>query len=455
MVKFYEHQKDMVRHSLKHPHACYLADMGTGKTLPSVASFWYRKNKQGAKRCLVVCPVSVMENWVNEIKKYGHGLTASVVYGKRQKRLEALREKADFYIVNYDYLDRLKERLAEMKFDMFIADEITYVKHHSTLRSKALRFITKDIPYRLGLTGYPITQTPMDAFGEFLVIHPNLFGTNYWAFRNKYFKNVGRHFPNWVPIKSKLDDLAQKIGSLSIFVRKEDCLDLPEIVRETRRLQMTPQMAKDYKEMKDNLILSIKESGTFASAQVVLTKIMRLAQICSGFVKDEEGHIRDLGYNPKFAELKELLEGELEGRKVIVWCRFIYSIKLLARKFNHLRPATLYGATKDRQAELDKFQTDPRCKLFIGQVGTAFGYNLTASSDMIHYEQDFSIEKRKQAEGRNNRIGQTADKLTITNLVVAGSIDEYILKSLERKEDIANYVFDILGISMEESGVKK
>lgn len=450
MIKLYEHQKDMLKHSLKNPHCCFLADMGTGKTYPSIASFWYRRKKNLADKCLVVCPVSVMQNWHNEIKKFGRGLTAVVVHGSKKKRLEALKRDVDFYIINYDYLDKIKDILYDMDIDMLIVDELTYVKHHSTLRSRALRHVSKNIPYRIGLTGYPITQSPMDAFGEFLVIHPGLFGTNYYAFRNKYFRNIGTHFPNWVPITRRLQGLAEKIGSLSIYVKKEECLDLPETVFEKRLLSMSSKMKKDYESMKEHLILELKESSTVATAQVILTKLMRLSQIVSGFIKDETGTVRELGYNPKYDEIKELLDGELSGKKVIVWCRFKHSIKMLARKFKKLRPAVLYGETKDRQGEIDKFQNDDKCRLFIGQVGTAFGYNLTASDTMIYYEHDFSIEKRKQSSQRNNRIGQTADKLTIIDLVVEDSIDEYIHKSLQKKEDVANYVFDILEVSAGE-----
>lgn len=453
MSKFYSHQIDMLKFSLSHPHCCYLADMGTGKTRPAIAAYYMRMRKEGIGKCLVVCPTTVLHNWQREINLLDVGLESVVIYGSKKKRLSILAEEANLYIINYDYLNTLKEQLRNMKFDMVIVDEITYVKNHTAQRSKALRYITKNVPLRIGLTGYPITNSPMDAFGEFLIIHPDQFGTNFWVFRNHYFTNVGRYFPMWIPIKSRLDKLSAKIGEHSIYVKKEDCLDLPDVVFETREIEMPAKMTSDYHDMKEHLVLELTKTGTMASARIVLTKIVRLCQITSGFINDETGKTVELGYNPKVEELKTLLTGELRGRKVIIWCRFIKTIEYLKEELKGYRPAVLYGKTKDRQRQIDKFNQDENCRVFIGQISIAFGFNLTISDTMIYVEHDFSIEKRQQSLGRNNRIGQMAAKLTVIDLVMKNSIDGYVLKSLEKKEDMANYIFDILGMLQEKQGV--
>lgn len=474
MSKFYTHQKDMLRYSLSHPHCCYLADVGTGKTRPSIATFYLRKEKgtgltrfdkrteRDIEKCLVVCPSNIIENWTREIDKMELGLTFSMIVGPKKKRLAALDVEADFYIVNYDYLSRITAELIGMGFDMVIVDEITYVKHHGTNRSRALRLITKDIPYRIGLTGSPITNSPMDAFAEFWVIHDRLFGTNFWQFRNRYFQNKGYYYPDWQPRKDQMDELADKIGDYSIRVKKEDCLDLPPVVFETREIEMPAKMKQDYREMKEQLVLEIGEEGVVATAKVVLTKIIRLAQITSGFIVDEEKVLHELDYNPKLAELIQMLEGELmvdriagkpTCKKVIIFARFIHTIENLEAELINYNPSTLYGATSNKQGAIDKFQDDPTCRILITQLATAFGYNATAADTMIYFEHDFSVEHRIQSLGRNNRIGQTADKLTVIDLVVKDSIDGYTLASLEAKEDIANYIYNILDMKQAANGV--
>lgn len=474
MSKFYTHQKDMLRYSLSQPHCCYLADVGTGKTRPAIATFYLRKEKgtgltrfdkrikRKLNKCLVVCPSNIIENWSREINLMDLGLTFSMVIGTKKKRLAALEEEADFYIINYDYLSRITVELIGMGFDMVIIDEITYVKHHNTNRSRALRLITKEISYRIGLTGSPITNSPMDAFAEFWVIHEKLFGTNFWQFRNRYFQNKGYYFPDWQPRKDQMDELADKIGDHSIRVKKEDCLDLPPVVFETREIEMPAKMKQDYKEMKNQLVLEIGNEGAMATAKVVLTKIIRLAQITSGFIVDEDRVLHELEYNPKLSELIQMLEGELQVdriddkptcKKVIIFARFIHTIEKLEAELCNYNPAVLYGATSDKQGAIDKFQEDPTCRILITQLATAFGYNATAADTMIYFEHDFSVEHRIQSLGRNNRIGQTADKLTVIDLVIKDSIDGYTLASLEAKEDMANYIYDILDMKQAAHGV--
>jgi len=447
MSKLYNHQKEMLSFSLSHPHCCYLADVGTGKSRPAILTHWLRMQKGLAKRCLVLCPSFLLDNWNNEIKKTGINASVVIIYDNgKKKRLALLEKQADFYIMNYDYVDTIKYELVSKLFDTIIIDEITYIKNHAAKRSKATRIVSKDIPFRIGLTGFAVTNSPIDVFSEFLIIHPMLFGTNFWSFRNKYFENYGRYFPDWKPIKSMLSEMASKIASVSIYVDKNKCLDLPPIVSEQILLEMPNVMVADYKSMQKDLILEIEELGSVATAKIILTKLIRLAQITSGFIKDDEGRIVELGYNPKLDVLRSLLANELAGRKTIVWCRTTRTIKLLAKEFADLNPAVVFGEERKYYSEqINKFQEDPSCLLFIGQMRISYGYNLTASSIMIYFEHDFSVEKREQTLGRYSRIGQTADKLVCIDIAMKDSIDTYTLQSLEDKEDIANYIYKILG----------
>jgi len=442
----YSHQIDMLKFALKHPKCCFLAEMGTGKTRPAILAYYNRKKRGLNKPCLIVAPATVLYNWQNEIEAVKKNLTSVVLYGSFSKREELLCTEADFYIINYDYLLKFEKQLISKNFGMLIVDELTYVKHHTALRTKALRSISKDIPYRLGLTGSPITNTPMDVFSEMLIIDPSLFGTQFYAFRNIYFYNLGRNFPVWKPKEHKLREIADKVSTISIMFRKEDCLDLPPVVFEQRFVEVTPKIAKAYDDMNKRLIVELDELGSTASVNIVLTKIMRLAQITSGFIKSDDGYIFQIDTSPKIKELMRMLESELYGRKVIVWCRFIHTIETLVALLEKegYNPAVLYGKTKDKQGAIDKFQNDESCKVFVGQIGIGFGFNLTASNIMIYIENDFSVENRIQTLARNNRIGQTSDKLTVIDLVVDKSIDTYMLKMFQKNMSVAEIMYGII-----------
>ena len=363
-------------------------------------------------------------------------------------------QEADIYIINHDYLSKLKYPLAAKNFDFIIVDELTKFKHHNTQRSKALRFITKDIRYRLGLTGSPITQSPMDAFGEMLVIDPTLYGDNFFAFRNHYFYNATARapFPTWVPVKNRLVKLANKLAEVCLRLEKKDCLDLPPMVVETREIEMPSKMSSDYDQMVKHLVLELKEYGV-ATAEVVLKKLIRLAQITSGFVKSEEGEEVDLGYSPKINELKDLVENELAGKKVIVWARFVRTIEQLAEQFKDLKPAVVWGGDinmEHRHEEIRRFQQDPDCKMFIGQISLGFGFNLTAADTMVYVEHNFSVEDRHQTKGRFDRIGQTAEKTTVIDLVMKNSIDTYMLRSVKENQSVADFIYDVLRMKRKE-----
>ena len=454
----YSHQKVMMRFSLSRLRSAYLADVGTGKTRPAILTFYMRKLKGRAKKCLVTVPSTIMYNWIDELEKCNTGLKAVVIYAKgskaKQKREEILAQEADIYIINHDYLSKLKYPLAAKNFDFIIVDELTKFKHHNTQRSKALRFITKDIRYRLGLTGSPITQSPMDAFGEMLVIDPTLYGDNFFAFRNHYFYNATARapFPTWVPVKNRLVKLANKLAEVCLRLEKKDCLDLPPMVVETREIEMPSKMSSDYDQMVKHLVLELKEYGV-ATAEVVLKKLIRLAQITSGFVKSEEGEEVDLGYSPKINELKDLVENELAGKKVIVWARFVRTIEQLAEQFKDLKPAVVWGGDinmEHRHEEIRRFQQDPDCKMFIGQISLGFGFNLTAADTMVYVEHNFSVEDRHQTKGRFDRIGQTAEKTTVIDLVMKNSIDTYMLRSVKENQSVADFIYDVLRMKRKE-----
>lgn len=445
----YSHQKDMLKFSLSHIKCCYLGEVGTGKTRPSILTYYVRKVRGRASKCLIVCTAGTLYNWEDEIKMASSTLTSVVLYGRSyMDRVNKLKVDADFYIVNYDYIEKMEEELLEIQADILIVDELTYVKHHNTQRSKALRNVCKNIPYRIGLTGTFITNTPMDAFGEMLIIDPTLFGTNFYVFRNTYFENKGKYFPNWVLKSGSEEAIGKKLDTCCIKIIKSEVLDLPPVIFEKRKLDMPSQMLRDYSEMKKHLILELlddKGGLVRAKAAVALTRILRLAQITSGSLINElNGECVNLGYHPKTDEAINIILNEVGGKKVIVWARFLATIARLKEKLIDLNPAVMCGATKDKQGEINKFQNDETCRVFIGQLATGYGYNLTSSDIMIYVEHDFSVEHRTQTLGRNNRIGQTSDKLTVIDLVIKGSIDMYTLDSLDKKQDVAQRIMDIL-----------
>ena len=154
----------------------------------------------------------------------------------------------------------------------------------------------------------------------------------------------------------------------------------------------------------------------------------------------DDGKLVELD-NAKLRELLNILD-EIDG-KVIIWSTFRYSIELIAKEIakkykNNNIVVTLYGDTKDRPSVVKKFNEDKDCKYLVSNPSVGgYGLTLNASSIQIFFNNSYNLEERLQAEARNHRKGQTADKVTYIDLVAIKTIDEFILKALKNKIQIS------------------
>jgi SNF2 family DNA or RNA helicase len=192
------------------------------------------------------------------------------------------------------------------------------------------------------------------------------------------------------------------------------------------------------------LALAKLEDGELATTASVLTQIMRLQQICCGFLQPDDGEIQSLDNN-RMDELLTILD-ETQG-KVIIWASYTHDIKkirdTLAEKYGEESVACYYGETPqdERQTIVEEFQDkDGPLRFFVGQPRTGgYGITLTAANTVIYYSNSYDLEIRLQSEDRAHRIGQT-NKVTYIDLVSPNTIDEKILIALKSKIDIAGQV---------------
>jgi len=182
--------------------------------------------------------------------------------------------------------------------------------------------------------------------------------------------------------------------------------------------------------------------GAFASATHAMTRIMRLHQICCGYLCDEEGTLHHLENN-RVKVMGEIID-EMTG-KVAIWCAYQEDVRkiteYLEKEYPDEQVVQYYGgtSTRDRQQAISDFQ-DGYAKFWVATAATGgFGVTLTACHNVIYYSNSYDLEHRLQSEDRFHRIGQTRS-VAYVDLVVPRTVDEKILKTLREKKTLAEAI---------------
>lgn len=457
-LPFMPHQKIGFWYGIKLSGVALFYEMGLGKSCIAINVCRYRLEQGQVSKVLIVCPKNVLYQWEEEIKKHSN-LRSCILYDTtREKKLAHFKEDVEFYIINFDGCSIFLDDLRQMQFDAIILDESTRIKNPKTARTKAIFKLAKDIKYRICMSGMPITQTPENIFTQIDVLDHSIFDfKNFYAWRASYFKNVGLYYPKWVLRHGSLEKISQRVYQIGVRYTKSDCLKLPEKIFMNQYIDLNAEQEDAYTRIENKLTVHLNEKTV--KIQYVITQLLRLTQIESGFLKTdkitddegeliEEGEIIDLGSpNPKIEALDELLDDLLyDDHKVVIWCRFIHSIQLIDQllKKKKIGRSLYYGAVKDveRKVAVSNFQTDVNTKVFVGQVHSGgSGITLTAANTVIYFELTESVEDYFQSQDRTHRIGsQRWKSINYYHFLRKGSISEKTLEALQTKQSIAKLI---------------
>lgn len=445
-TKPYEHQRTALLKGAEKRNYAYFMEMGTGKTKVSIDNAAYLYTLEKVNVVLVVAPNSVYRNWEKEIQTHCP-VPNKVFVHKRDKKFIRTSGELTFFLINIEAFSRtsgekaIKQIIEEYADTMLvIVDESTTIKNRSAKRTKTITKICRPIKYKRILTGSPVTKSPLDLYSQCGFLNPSLLDiTNYYAFRARYcvMQTVGMSSGKQISLPLyyiNLGELEDKLKKFSYRVKKIDCLDLPDKVYEKRYVDLRPDQLEVYRDLKAyaRTIFEDKE----ASYTNKLTEILKLHQVCCGYLATDEGVKKELS-NPKLDELLNILD-ETEG-KVIIWANYIHSIekiiKTLQDKYGVLSTVSVYGAVsvEQRQSAVVNFQDNKHVRFFVGNPTTGgYGLNLTAANTVIYYSNSYDLEVRQQSEDRAHRIGQN-NKVTYIDIIAKNTIDEFILKALNKK----------------------
>ena len=443
--------------------ACLADDMGLGKTIQALALFQHVRNLGATRPILLVCPLSIIANWVYEASRFTPGLTVLTHYGASRAPGRLLQEAAqqhDLVVTSYTLLCRDFAALNRVQWSMVVLDEAQNIKNPATLQSRAARALTSD--FRLALTGTPVENQVGDLWALMDFLNPGLLGTH--ALFNKRFQR---------PIRTGVDTGARatlrEITAPFILRRlKRDpgiIADLPERVENKVFCSLTPEQAALYAAELRRLDEGLEGAEGLARRGLVLATLTRLKQICNhpahyegglGGVRLETLEAGASGGLPapepsrsgklaRFAALVEEVVGN--GECALVFTQYAVMGALLQ---NHLRELLgceipfLHGGVRReaRTAMIARFQSGDGPPVFILSLkagGT--GLNLTRANHVFHYDRWWNPAVENQATDRVHRIGQTRG-VFVHKFICSGTLESRIDALIESKLALAE---DLVG----------
>ena len=428
--------------------AALLMEMGTGKSLTTIAVAGRLFLESKVERMLIVAPLSILGVWQEEFRKFADFEYSLVILnGGESKKIEKLRQMPtsglQVAVINYESAWRLEKELVAWDADLIVCDEGHKIKTHNIAASKCMHRLGAKARYRMLLTGTIITNKAIDVFSPYKFLNPAVFGNSFYAFRNRYFDMTG--YGNHTPVlkANMADELTRRIHSIAFRATKAECLDLPETTEIVQRVELESQAKQLYQQLVRDSYAPIK--GGEITAANVLTRLLRLSQLTGGFLRGDETDRVERVSSAKLDALSDIVDSAAQdGGKLVIIARFLPEIEAITAMLERkaIGYSLITGAVKDRDEQVRRFQTDSDVTVFVGQIATAgLGITLTAADKMVFYSLDYSMSNFEQTKARIHRVGQR-NPCTYLYLVAEGTVDGKVFNALRDKADLAKSLID-------------
>jgi len=507
------YQKIALLASLNNLAYSLFMEQGTGKTpivINRICLEGARKRagklpgtEKGMYRALVLVPQQVRINWEREFARFATvpGKT-SILRGGKINRVRALidgiRSEDDCAwsacILSIDSVDSIWEALSKIKWDLVIIDESHKIKNSRTDRFKSvIKIDDMRARAKMVLTGTPVTNVVFDLWSQWEWLGRGLSGfstfENFRAYHGKWAASKeGNGVQKLVGFKN-VPLIQERLARLAFLILKKDAnLDLPDKVYDLYEVNMDAMQANFYKKMATKLVIEIDDMLSVAEAEGkqvtvdhILTKLIRLAQICSGFIKTDDavdleletttkGSIFQISEkNPKIEALLNILHEDWKNdpnSKIIIWATFIEDIRAISQRLadegiKHVGYHSVihpdYRVSDSAKAE-DVINRDKDCRVLVANPASAgigqnfLGYDVTKPDEYdtyvnheIYFSCNWSAVDRIQSEDRAHRRG-TRTNVRITDLMIPGTIDQEIRMRVNDKRMMAMTIQDIKNI---------
>jgi superfamily II DNA or RNA helicase len=424
-------------------------DMGLGKThqamalLASVANL-YRSYAEGSQHhFLIVCPTSVIYHWQEKLQHYLPGLRVCTFYGTKRS-LEAFHQQYDILLTSYGIVRNEYELLSKVPFEVAIFDEIQIAKNQFSRVYAALTRLK--VQMKVGLTGTPIENHLRELKSLFDITLPSYMPGEH-DYREFFIKPIEKEHDT-----RRKELLNRLIRPFVLRRKKEDVLrELPEKIEEIAYCDLMPYQQQLYMQVlqqrRRHLLEELHSDKTPIPYLHIFALLSSLKQICDHpavYLKTPSEYQKyTSGKWELFLEL--LREARESQQKVVIFSQYLGMLDIIEEYLREQKIgfAALRGATQNRKEQLQLFNQNPECEVFVGSLQAAgLGIDLTAGSVVIHYDRWWNAARENQATDRVHRIGQTRG-VQVFKLVTKGTFEEKIDAMIARKGQLME---DVVGV---------
>ena len=440
MYKPFDHQRDTAAFLSLHRRAYCFSDPGTGKTAAIAWAADYLMKVGVIKRCLVICPLSIMSSaWQADLFRVLMHRKVDVAYGDRKKRAKVIAGDAEFVIINFDGVEIVQEEIKNGGFDLIVIDEANAVKTATTKRWKSINSLLTPDTWLWMATGTPASQAPTDAYGLAKMLNPSSVPPNFYSFRDRVMHKITQF--KWAA-KKNAEQVVRDTLQPAIRYAKEDCLDLPELLFTTREAPLTPQQLTYYKRLKDKFIM--EAGGETVTSVNAATNINKLLQVSSGAVYTDDGNVIEFDIKNRYSILVEAIEESTH--KVLIFVPFRHAIQVLRDRLtaDGYSIEVIDGSVPVNQRTdiFSRFQTtDTPQILLIQPAAASHGVTLHAANTVVWWAPVTSNETYHQANARVHRAGQKNPCLVVR--LCGSNVEKKLYEALDSKSEDMHNLLDL------------
>lgn len=426
-----------------------------GKTPIMLNEFELFRRDHGFKWMIQLTPARFKEDWPLEAEKFGASFPGHSFQSSKRKAasqfVHQARKEGGIIAVNYEALksEETLRFLGDLTGELVYigADESVNIKTPGSAQAKGAVQLAKMCAARRLASGKPATQGAHDFWMQLRFIGA-ISGFDYTIWRNQ-FCTMGGFQGKIVTGYKNEKELYEILDPMSWSARRTEWMTTHKTDYAVRRVDMLPEQAALYKQMQTEFLIELQD-GTVITADQIVTKLLKLQQISSGFIIDEQSKehlLMPLDKNPKINEVIRMLEEEVDG-KVIIFAHFTKSMDNLLEALKKYQPAIIRGEAwhkkndRDTQAEKNRYNNDPACRVMIGQEkAIKYGHTLMGNEadpclTEFFYENSYSLDDRSQCEERPQGAGQQGS-ITVWDFI-ASEQDMAPVRALQRKEDVSS-----------------